>query len=52
MRIDRLSFRNGQAWIAVYSELGEYLGTWHVVFPEFIRALQAEMPDRIRVWKE
>jgi hypothetical protein len=50
MKIDKITFKNNKAWLAIYSKDGEYLGTWHVVNPEFVVALQNQHPKNIRVW--
>ena len=50
MRIEKLTFKNHQAWIAIYSNDGEYLGTWHVINPEFVEVLRNESPKNMRVW--
>jgi hypothetical protein len=47
MKIDKITFKNNQAWIVIKSEDGEYLGTWHCVSPNFVKALQQEMPKGI-----
>ena len=48
MKIDKITFKNGQAWIVIKSEDNEYLGTWHIVNPELVETLQKEMPKRIK----
>jgi hypothetical protein len=50
MRINKITFRNNCAWLAIYSKSGEYLGTWHVVNIEFVDVLRNENPNTIRVW--
>ena len=50
MRIEKLTFRNNKAWIAICSEDGEYLGTWSVVNPEFVGVLQNQHPENIKIW--
>jgi len=50
MKIDKITFKNHQAWIAICSEDGEYLGTWHVINPEFVGVLRNENPKSMRVW--
>ena len=50
MKIDKISIRNNQAWLAIKSEDDEHLGTWHVINPGFVRAIQNEIPKRIKVW--
>jgi hypothetical protein len=50
MKIDKITFKEGKAWLAVFSDENEYLGTWHVVNPQFVQALQNEHPKNLRVW--
>ena len=52
MKIDKITFKNNQAWIVIKSEEGEYLGTWHVVNPNFVIALQKEMPKKLKFTEE
>ncbi len=52
MKIDKISFKNDQAWLVVCSDDGNYLGTWHIVDIRFVESLQKEMPNKIKVWKE
>ena len=48
MKIDKITFRNRQAWVVIRSEFDdEYLGTWHVVSPSIVKLLQEEMPTGI-----
>ena len=50
MKIEKLTFKNSKAWIAIYSKDGEYLGTWHVVNPAFVGVLQTQHPKNITIW--
>ncbi len=48
MKIDKITFKNGQAWVVIRSEFdGEYLGTWHVVSRDMVKLLREEMPTEI-----
>ena len=51
MKIGKITFRNKKAWLAIYSEKGEQLGTWHVVDPDFVTTLKNEQPSRMKVWR-
>ena len=50
MKIDKITFKDSKAWIAICSEDGEYLGTWHVINPEFVGVLQSQYPKNMKVW--
>jgi len=50
MKINKITFKDHKAWLAIFSEDGEYLGTWHVVNPQFSQVLRKENPENIRVW--
>ena len=50
MKIDKITFKDNKAWLAVCSDDGQYLGTWHVVNPEFVQVLRNEHPKNIKVW--
>lgn len=52
MRIKKITFGSGQAWVSIYSDDDFYLGTWHVTNKQFVEALRLEMPTNIRLWKE
>lgn len=42
MKIDKITFKNNQAWVVIKSHDDDYLGTWHVVdtaFVEYIRKI-------------
>jgi len=45
MKIDKITFKNNQAWVVVKDNAGLYLGTWHVVdqsFCQYIRQINPE----------
>ena len=44
MKIDKITFKNEQAWVVIRSNNDEYLGTWHVVNGDFVKLLMKEMP--------
>jgi hypothetical protein len=50
VKIEKITFKNKKAWLAIYSNGGEYLGTWHVINPEFVDALKREHPQNIKAW--
>ena len=50
MKVDKITFKNKKAWIAICADDGKYLGTWHVVDHGFVEALRNEHPKSIRVW--
>lgn len=52
MKIDKITFKNGQAWVVVRSEDDNYIGTWHIVDCELAKQLQKELPNKIKIWKE
>ena len=42
MKIDKITFKNNQAWLVLQDNDGNYLGTWHVInldFVEYIRTI-------------
>jgi hypothetical protein len=45
--IDRITFKDNQAWIVIRSPDGTYLGTWHAMNSAFVEALRKEMPKVI-----
>ena len=49
MNIDKITFKNNQAWLVIRSEGGEYLGTWHVTQPEFVNALRESDPKKMMI---
>jgi hypothetical protein len=51
MKIDKVTFKNNQAWVVIKSEKGEYLGTWHITHPEFVKELQKEIPKNLKFEK-
>jgi len=52
MKIDKITFKNEQAWVVIRSEEDEYLGTWHIVHRPFVKALREEMPEKIKFEKK
>ena len=50
MKIDKITLKENKAWIAICSDDGEYLGTWHVVNPKFVEVLRNEYPKSIKIW--
>ena len=50
MKIKKTSFKDKQVWLAVYSDKGEYLGTWHIINQEFAQAVRDENPQNIKIW--
>lgn len=50
MKIDKITFKNQYAWLAIYSKDREYLGTWHVINSELVEVLRNEHPKNIRIW--
>jgi len=52
MKIDKITFKNHHAWIVVKADDGIYLGTWHIVHTPFVEAIQKEMPNKIKIWRE
>ena len=49
MKIDKITFKESQAWIVIKSDDGDYLGTWHSANPEFVNAIRKENPTIIRI---
>ena len=49
MKIDKISFKNHQAWLAIYSKDRQYLGTWHVTNPEFVEVLRNKHPRQLKL---
>jgi hypothetical protein len=48
MKIDKITFKNNQVWITIYSENGiDYLGTWHSTNLEFVEAIRKLMPSKL-----
>ncbi len=47
MRIDKITFKNNQVWIVIKSVTGTYLGTWHIVNPEFVEYIRQKNPKEI-----
>jgi len=51
MKIDKITFKNNQAWLSIRSKEGDYLGTWHIVNLELVETLKKETPKEIRFEK-
>ena len=49
MKIGKITFRNEQCWLTIVKNNLEYLGTWHVVHKEFVKALKKKMPTEIKL---
>lgn len=49
MKIKKKTFKDKQVWLAIYSDKDEYLGTWHIVHPEFAQAVRDENPLNIKI---
>lgn len=49
MKIDKITFKNSQAWAVITSDNIEktYIGTWHIVDPETVELLRKDMPEEI-----
>lgn len=47
MKVDKITFKENQAWITIRSEEGEYLGVWHTSNPELVKAIRDKMPKKI-----
>lgn len=47
MKIDKITFKENQAWLVIRSKDNVYLGTWHTTDPEFVNALRKENPTEI-----
>ena len=47
MKVDKISFKDGQAWISIRSTDNEYLGTWHVSHPGFVEELRLNIPKTL-----
>ena len=47
MKIDKITFKNKQAWVVIRSDNNKYLGTWHIVDTDFVKSLMKEMPQFI-----
>jgi len=46
--IDKITFKNDQAWVVMRSQIGEdYIGTWHITNKEFVKFLRESNPKEI-----
>ena len=41
MKIRKSTFKDKQAWLSIENNGGEYLGTWHIVEPHFVKHLKS-----------
>ena len=48
MKVDKITFKDEQAWIVIRSEEGDYLGTWHTTHPNFVKLLREQNPKKIK----
>lgn len=49
MKIGKITFRNEQCWLTILENNLKYLGTWHIVDKEFVKALKKKMPTKIEL---
>ena len=49
MKIDKITFKNNQAWLVITSDDGNYLGTWHIVDINFVEVIKKLMPTEISI---
>lgn len=47
MKIDKITFKNNQAWVTIYKD-GVYLGTWHIIEPSLVDWLRQNNPGKLR----
>jgi len=47
MIIDKITFKNNQCWVVVNGYDGTYLGTWHIVSPEFVEYIRKINPKEL-----
>ncbi len=47
MKIDKITFKNNQAWLVIKDNDGDYLGTWHVVNSDMVDVIKHIMPKEI-----
>lgn len=49
MKIDKITFKNNQAWVVVKNDNyeGKYIGTWHIIDFETVELLRKDMPTEI-----
>jgi len=47
MKIDKITFKNNQAWVVIKDNAGLYLGTWHVVDPSFVEYIRKINPEEM-----
>ena len=49
MKIDKVTFKNNQAWLAIRNDDGEYIGTFHVVNPELVKLIKLDLPEELEL---
>lgn len=49
MNIDKKTFAQGQAWLAVRDNNGKHIGTFHIVDTDFVKSLEKSCPDTIHL---
>lgn len=47
MKIDKITFKNDQAWVVLKDYDGNYLGTWHVVDFDFVNYIRKINPKEM-----
>ncbi len=47
MKIDKITFKNDQAWLVIRDDDGNYLGTWHIVNSIMVNVIRDTMPTDI-----
>ncbi len=47
MKIDKITFKNNQAWVVLKDNDGNYLGTWHVVNIDFVNYIREINPEEM-----
>jgi len=47
MKIDKITFKDNQAWVTIRNHNNDYLGTWHIVNPDFVEYIRETMPKEI-----
>ncbi len=51
MKIDKITFKNEQAWVVIRDHVNEYLGTWHVIQKEAVDYLRQFNPKELHFEK-
>lgn len=47
MKIDKITFKNNQCWVVLKDNDGNYLGTWHVIEPNFVKYIRNINPEEM-----